>query len=72
MLEFLVIGSGFLGKQILQKLAGKKINALGTCFNCVDSKYQMLDIRDISELRKYIKKIKPKIIVNCAPEDIFP
>jgi len=66
MLEFLVIGSGFLGKQILQKLAGKKINALGTCFNCVDSKYQMLDIRDISEIRKYIKKIKPKIIVNCA------
>lgn len=66
MSEFLIVGSGFLGKQMLKKLSQKKINAIGTGFNCTDSKFQRLDIREISEIRKYIKKIEPSIIVNCA------
>lgn len=62
MKNILVLGSsGFFGKSIVLKLKkNKKYKVFGI------SKSQNLDLTNLSKTKKFFKKIKPDVIINCA------
>lgn len=60
-----MIGSGFLGSNIIQELDRLKIQSVGTSYNA-DNNTLKVDVRNINSINDCIQKVKPDIMINCA------
>ena len=63
--RILVIGTGFLGQQILLDATNFKKNVLGTSLSSTNSMMK-LDIRKIDSISNCISEFEPDMIINCA------
>ena len=62
----LVIGSGFLGGNIVNEFRNNEIQVIGTNYNKNDSNEIHCDITDVDSITSCVKKYSPQVIINCA------
>ena len=65
-MKVLVIGTGFLGKCIVEQFKIKNFDVFNTNFQNLKKKQIFLDITKIGTVEKVVKKIEPQLIINCA------
>ena len=62
----LVIGSGFLGGNIVNEFRNNGIQVIGTNYNKNSSGEIYFDITNMDSIISCVKKYSPQIIINCA------
>ena len=62
----LVIGSGFLGGNIVNEFRNNKIKVIGTNYNKNSSDEIHFDITNMDSIVSCVKKYSPQVIINCA------
>ena len=62
----LVIGSGFLGKNVVNEFKNNGIHVIGTNYNKNSKNEVYVDITNVDSITSCVKKYSPKIIINCA------
>ena len=62
----LVIGSGFLGGNIVNEFRNNKIKVIGTNYNKNSSDDIHFDITNMDSIVSCVKKYSPQVIINCA------
>jgi len=62
----LVIGSGFLGGNIVNEFRNNGIQAIGTNYNKNSSNEIHCDITNVDSIISCVKKYSPQVIINCA------
>lgn len=66
MQKFLVIGSGFLGSYIANKISNTEDSITETIFSQKNEEKIRLDVRDVNACSEVILKINPDVIINCS------
>jgi len=64
--KILVIGLGFLGKNIAEQFTEIGTPVTGTNYSKPTQNTENVDITKIDSIKKCVSKIKPSIIINCA------
>lgn len=64
--KILVVGTGFLGENLINQLRTNDFQVLGTNYQNLSKNTIFLDITDLNSIEKVINKFKPDIIINCA------
>jgi len=62
----LVIGSGFLGGNIVNEFRNNEIKVIGTNYNKNGSDEIHFDITNMDSIVSCVKKYSPQVIINCA------
>ena len=62
----LVIGSGFLGGNIVNEFRNNEIKVIGTNYNKNSSDEIHFDITNMDSIVSCVKKYSPQVIINCA------
>ena len=62
----LVIGSGFLGGNIVNEFRNNEIKVIGTNYNKNSSDEIHFDITNMDSIVSCVKKYAPQVIINCA------
>ena len=62
----LVIGSGFLGGNIVNEFRNNEIKVIGTNYNKNSSDEIQFDITNMDSIVSCVKKYSPQVIINCA------
>ena len=62
----LVIGSGFLGGNIVNEFRNNEIKVIGTNYNKNSSDDIHFDITNMDSIVSCVKKYSPQVIINCA------
>ena len=66
MVRALVIGSGFLGGNIVNEFRNNEIQVIGTNYHKNSSDSIHFDITNIDSIISCVKKYSPRVIINCA------
>ena len=66
MVRALVIGSGFLGGNIVNEFRNNEIQVIGTNYHKNSSDAIHFDITNIDSIISCVKKYSPRVIINCA------
>ena len=66
MVRALVIGSGFLGGNIVNEFRNNEIQVIGTNYHKNSSDSIHFDITNIDSIIYCVKKYSPRVIINCA------
>ena len=64
--KILVIGTGFLGRNLIEQLKKRDNEIIGTSYQNLKQSDIFLDINDLGSIKKLLDGLKPKIIINCA------
>ena len=62
----LVIGSGFLGGNIVNEFRNNEIQVIGTNYNKNSNDEIHFDITNVDSIISCVKKYSPQVIINCA------
>jgi len=63
--KIIILGTGFLGGYILEKLEFNQIPAEGTNYQNISNSIK-LDATNIEEVEKYLISVKPQTVINCV------
>ena len=64
--KILVVGTGFLGENLIEQYKEKNTCVIGTNYQNLKNDNIFLDITNLDLTKKTIEKLKPDVVINCA------